>query len=532
MAHNNLYIMSIRSIFFETSNSPRACLKWIIVIVAALVFVLLSSTSYNLKTDGPTIQLTRQAVMTQRFDKDTIKQVLPAGDSIRVLAIDRSSFGQKWLVQSSKGERGWIDAAQLPQIRQVVTKGKFEGDTVTICGTGSGATSKYVFKNSAGEEDDRSTKDFIPVLKDWDDYAYNSDGVVGVCSMKKFKSKTEGKNMVEVDKALGSPIQVHSTPQGLEASYSWKVFDPTTGTMQLPTVTFSSDSIATGVTYSEWTSRASSWLKRVPMASTIIDWPLTSVMVRDSRYNAMSDPTMSGWKRAGALLMIPIILLAGFIMMFMAQTLPVLLMGWLVKFAPVFAFLSDRWLKLLMAVVAGICAYSWCVMMMAWGMFPFWCVLIWYMTWYCFLLASSPLCRPAKLRCPKCHRLYTIDFDHRVFEYDEIKKGKDIVFNRLLGTRTEKWKAWTEVTTITTYRDGHKTEKTTKKDEHTMARDHNEYEFIDYEVTYRLDHYRNYFKCSKCDYVEESTDVEFTELDRKVTGTHTEEGAGNEYRLD
>ena len=191
--------MSIRSIFFETSNSPRACLKWIIVIVAALVFVLLSSTSYNLKSDGPTIQLTRQAVMTQRFDKDTIKQVLPAGDSIRVLAIDRSSFGQKWLVQSSKGERGWIDAAQLPQIRQVVTKGKFEGDTVTICGTGSGATSKYVFKNSAGEEDDRSTKDFIPVLKDWDDYAYNSDGVVGVCSMKKFKSKTEGKNMVEVE---------------------------------------------------------------------------------------------------------------------------------------------------------------------------------------------------------------------------------------------------------------------------------------------------------------------------------------------
>lgn len=71
--------------------------------------------------------------MTQRFDKDTIKQVLPAGDSVRILAIDRSSFGQKWLVQTPKGERGWIDAAQLPQIRQVVTKGKFEGDTVAIC---------------------------------------------------------------------------------------------------------------------------------------------------------------------------------------------------------------------------------------------------------------------------------------------------------------------------------------------------------------------------------------------------------------
>ena len=295
--------MSIRSIFFETSNSPRACLGWIIVIALAIGCIFWDSASYRLKTDGPMIKLDQQAVMTQRFDKDTLKQTLPAGDSIRVLGIDRSSFGQKWLVQTDNGERGWVDAAQLPQIRQVVTKGKFEGDTVTICGTGSGATSKYVFRNNAGEEDDRSTKDFIPVLKDWDDYAYNSDGVVGVCSMKKFKSKTEGKNMVEVDKALGSPIQVHSTPQGLEASYSCKVFDPTTGTMQLPTVTFSSDSIATGVTYSEWTSRASSWLKRVPMASAIIDWPLTSVMVRDSRYNAMSDPTMSGWKRVGALLM-------------------------------------------------------------------------------------------------------------------------------------------------------------------------------------------------------------------------------------
>lgn len=141
--------MSIRSIFFETSNSPRACLGWIIVIAVASVCILLDSASCNLKTDGPSIQLTQQAVMTQRFDKDTIKQVLPAGDSVRILAIDRSSFGQKWLVQTPKGERGWIDAAQLPQIRQVVTKGKFEGDTVAICGTGSGATSKYVFKNIA-----------------------------------------------------------------------------------------------------------------------------------------------------------------------------------------------------------------------------------------------------------------------------------------------------------------------------------------------------------------------------------------------
>ncbi len=524
--------MSIRSIFFETSNSPRACLGWIIVIAVASVCILLDSASCNLKTDGPSIQLTQQAVMTQRFDKDTIKQVLPAGDSVRILAIDRSSFGQKWLVQTPKGERGWIDAAQLPQIRQVVTKGKFEGDTVAICGTGSGATSKYVFKNKAGEEDDRSTKDFVPVLKNWDDYAYNSDGVAGICSQKKFEAKTRGKSVAEVNKTFGSPILVRAMPQGLMASYSWKVYDPSTGIMQRPTVTFGADSIVSSVTFSEWTSRAASWLKHVPLASTIIDWPLTSTVVRGSRYDAITDPTMSGWKRIGVLCLIPIWLIIVFLWMFMTPALPVLLMGCLVKFPPVFAFLSDRWLKLLMAAVEGLCAYIWCVMMMAWGMFPFWCVLIWYMTWYCFLLASSPLCRPAKLRCPKCHRLYTIDFDHRVFEYDEIKKGKDIVFNRLLGTRTDKWKAWTEVTTITTYRDGHKTEKITKKDEHTKARDYNEYEFIDYEVTYRLDHYRNYFKCNHCDYVEESTDAEFTELDRKVAGTHTEEVAGNVYRLD
>ena len=522
--------MSIRSIFFETSNSPRACLGWIIVIALAIGCIFWDSASYRLKTDGPMIKLDQQAVMTQRFDKDTLKQTLPAGDSIRILGIDRSSFGQKWLVQTDNGERGWVDAAQLPQIRQVVTKGKFEGDTVTICGTGSGAISKYVFRNSAGEEDDRSTKDFVPVLKDWDDYAYNRDGVAGVCSQKKFEAKTKGKSMAEVNKAFGSPILVRIMPQGMMASYSWKVFDPTTGVMLRPTVAFGTDSIVSSVAFGEWTTRAASWLKHIPLASNIIDWPFTSRVVRESRYDAITDPTISGWKRVGVLCLIPIWLLMVFLWMFMTPALPVLLRGWLVKFPPVFAFLSDKWLKISMAFVAVISACIWCVMMMAWGMFPFWSVLIVIITWYCSLLASSPLCQYPHVRCPKCHHLYTIQFDHRDFEYDEIKKGVDIVRDKLLGKRTEKWKAWTEVTTTTTYRDGHTKTEVSKQDVHTKAQDFNNYLYIDYEVTYRLDHYRKYYKCCHCGLIEEETEVEHTELDRKVVGSHTCEESSDVYR--
>lgn len=519
--------MGLKSLLLETENAPRRCLICMILLACCIAVAVWDGGGSNLKTDGPMISLEGKATLRQRFDTDTICTTLAKGDSLRVLGIDRSSFGQKWLVRTPKGDIGWVDASDLP-MRQIITDGKNKGDTVSVKAVWSGSYIYYYsFTNSKGEEKKLSTSDFMPVFDGWEDYAYNRDGRAGVCSTRKFESKTLGKSFKEVNMAFGTPVLLRITPLGMEAQYSWKVFEPSTGRMMKPNVTFSADSVATAVSLGDPTSRAASWLKHMPLASTIIDWPVTSLMVRGSRYDAVADPMPSTGMKILLIGAVVVVAILYFFWMFFTATLPVLLMGWLDKFPPVFYPLNDTWLKLLMFAVMIVSVYIWSVMMMAWGMFPFWSVLILVFGWYAFTLAASPLCQYPHIRCPKCRHLYSIKFDHEDFEYSEIKTGEDIRRGKLLGQRTATWKAWTEVTTH--WSDGRKTTGT--RDMHTQAQDYRTYELIHYNVTYRLDHYRQYYKCDHCGLIEETTRIETTELDRQEIGRSSrEEAYGDEYR--
>lgn len=521
--------MGLRSLLFETENAPRRCLVWLIVIACCTAAVVWDGGRTDLKKDGPVLTLESKAILRQRFDRDTICTALAAGDSVRVLGIDRSSFGQKWLVETGRGDIGWIDASDLTGVRQIVTDGACKGDTVSVEARWVGSFIRHYAFTMDGEEYERSTDDFVPALDGWDDFAYNRDAYAGVCTRGKFEKMTLGKSPEEVRKSLGMPVLLRVTPEGMTARYSYKVFEPSTGEMSKPCVIFGPDSIATAVEFGDPTRRAASWLRHMPLASTIIDWPVTSLLIRGSRYDAMSDPMAATGVKALFICLIPVLLFMYFCWMFATQTLPVLLMGWLLRFPPVFKPLSDQWLRLLMLVVMLVCVYIQAVMMMAWGMFPFWSLLILIVGWYAFSLASSPLCTYPHCRCPACRHLYTIRFKRKELESSEIKKGSDIVRGRLLGRRKEKWRRWTEVTSWTRYSDGSTTVGTHRENLRNMARDISTYEYIDYEVTYRLDHYRLYHVCSECGHVEETTSVVYTELDRRRTGSHTAEVAGEEY---
>lgn len=523
--------MGLKSLLLETENAPRRCLVYMILFACCIAFAVWDGGSSNLKTDGPVICLDGKATLRQRFDQDTICTTLSKGDSLRVLGIDCSSFGQKWLVRTPKGDIGWVDASDLP-VRQIVKEGAYKGDTVSVKAVWSGShIYYYTFTTPGGEEKKLSTSEFVPDFEGRTDYIYNRGGRAGVCTGRKFESKSLGKSFAEVNKAFGSPVLLRITPKGMEAQYSWKVYEPSTGKMMKPNVTFGTDSIAEAISFGDPTSRAASWLKHMPLASTIIDWPVTSLMVRGSSYEAYGDPMPSTGMKILLICGIVVVVILYFFWMFFTATLPVLLMGWLDRLPPVFYPLNDTWLKILMFVVMLASVYIWSVMMMAWGMFPFWSVLILLFGWYAFTLAASPLCYYPHIRCPKCRHLYNIQFDHEDFEYSEIKTGEDIRRGKLLGKRTATWKAWTQVTTTKTYSNGHKETSSYTHDIHTQAQDFRTYEHIHYNVTYRLDHYRRYYKCSHCGLVEETTRIEATELNRRETGRSAhEETYGDEYR--
>ncbi len=525
-------MFGLKDLLLETSNSPRRCLIYLIFLSCCIGFAVWDGGGSDLKNDGPKICLTKRAVMRQKFDRDTLLTNLAAGDSLKVLGIDISSFGQLWLVETAKGDIGWVDAGDLPQIRQVVTDGRDKGDTVTVSAVWLGSSiHQYSYTNSKGEDSKHSTDDFIPVLDGWEDYQYNSSCRVGVCSNRKFEAKTLGKTFGEVSEAFGTPELLRNTPKGMEAQYSWKVFEPSTGKMLKPNVTFGTDSIAMAVSLASPTSRGAWVLQRLPLASTIIDWPVTSLMIRGSRYTVMSDTMSTGVIKVLLICLVVLVVFCYLTWMFLTVQLPVLLMGWLMKFPPVFYLLSDKALKYLMLFVLVISVYIWSVMMMAWGMFPIFSVLILVFGWYGYELASSPLCIYPHIRCPKCRRLYTIEFEHEDFEYSEKKRGEDVVRGKMLGERTASWKAWTQVTTTYKYGDGHTSTSSHRHDEHTQAQDYRTYEYISYDVLYRLDHYRQYYECCKCGHVEETTSVTSTELDRQEKGRYAHEIAyGDEYR--
>jgi len=514
----------------NVSNAPRSCLIGLCFLLAVAAYTLWDGSRCDLRTDGPLIELDINASMRQRFDNDTITTKLHRGDSVQVIGIDKSSFGQKWLVKTVQGNLGWIDASDLPCIKQIVTDGANKGDTVTVKAKWLGShIYSYVYTDKDGNEKERSTYDFMPAVEWAEDFYYDSNAVAGVCTQDKFGTKCVGRNFNEINSEFSNPVLVRITPSGFEAMYSWKTFDAATGQMSRPTVTFGKDSVATAVSFGRATDRAAGWLKKMPLASSIIDCPLTSLMVRASRYIGFDNPMLSTGMKVFIICMIPFYLLLLALWMFALQTVPTLLMGWLMIFPPVFAFLKDTWLRALLFIVALVSCYVWAVMMMAWGMFPFWTLIIAIVSWYAFAMATSILCSYPYIRCPKCHHLYTIKFDHEKFEYDEIKTGEDIVRGQLLGKRTEKWKTWTHVTTTTTYGDGSKKTSSYNTNEKTHHRDYKTYQFIDYKVTYRLDHYRQYHKCSCCGHIDETTSVTYTELKRERIGSHVGEIAGDDY---
>ncbi|MBO7227152.1 MAG: hypothetical protein J6V33_06185, partial [Bacteroidales bacterium] len=109
-----------------------------IFVLCSITLIIFTGIDYNLQSDGPELTLENRAILRQKFNNDTISTPLKVGEKVKVLGIERSSYGQKWLVKTQRGDIGWIDASDLSFIKQIITDGKDKGDTVTIKAKWSG----------------------------------------------------------------------------------------------------------------------------------------------------------------------------------------------------------------------------------------------------------------------------------------------------------------------------------------------------------------------------------------------------------
>jgi hypothetical protein len=265
-----------------------------IFVLCSITLIIFTGIDYNLQSDGPELTLENRAILRQKFNNDTISTPLKVGEKVKVLGIERSSYGQKWLVKTQRGDIGWVDASDLSFIKQIITDGKDKGDTVTIKAEWSGhLIHKYTYTNDKGNEKDLSTDDFIPVLEGWADYQLTLSPVTGISTQKKFEHGAIGKSFETINQKYGDPILVHHTRDGFEAQYAWKTFEPTTGMMYRPNITFGKDSLATAISFSHPTNRASTLLKIMPLSGTILNSNLVSAIIRTNRYNHTYDFTSS-----------------------------------------------------------------------------------------------------------------------------------------------------------------------------------------------------------------------------------------------
>lgn len=509
------------------SVSRPTTLCFILMCVTALSIIAdrLMSNS-RLRDDNPVVVLERPQKMLMKFGDDSTFVALNRGDSLKIKGLQRYSSNQAYLVETPAGDRGWLQADQLP-IPVIISDGAHKGDTITLTGQKYIGANRYVHgyfaKLPDGTEIEVRAKNFIPALDGWQDMTFDDNLMTGIGTERRFES-FKGLSLSEIEAKIGPAFEVyHLKDGGVMAQFWAKAFNGKNGKFYQPVYTFSPDGVATEVTFNYKSDRSDWLLAFLPGAGMIFDFPLTGALIRTSVYSLEYDPlNTTGVKYVlyyGAALLAMVF---GVVWMFMTPSLIVLAMGWLVRFPKSFALLSDRALKITMLVVTVVCTYWWAVAMLGWGMFwPFLIIMV-YVSRFSFTTASSILCTFPHLRCPHCHRLYTIEYSHDELYETQYKTGRDVRINRLLDTDYSKYRTYDLITTTHYHSDGRVTKSRSKANYKTHEIRFDTYEMIDYDVTYRVDFYHNHYVCDDCFYDEIINSQTCKEVDRRQSGTHIE----------
>ena len=125
-------------------------------------------------------------------------------------------------------------------------------------------------------------------------------------------------------------------------------------------------------------------------------------------------------------------------------------------------------------------------------------------------------------RCPTCKTLYAIFYNRKenVGERNEWRSVTEC--GRCVSATTERWQTWDDVTTKTTYGDGHTSSKTVRENVQNHSHTTRRYEYHEYDVYYHVTDYRHFYKCAVCGFEESDVREELKELDRKFKRTYVQ----------
>ena len=492
--------------------------------VGALVFDGFMQKN-KLRFDGPTVVLDKAQKLLINFGSDSLCVSMARGDSLRILGLRRYTSQQQFLVQTPQGDRGWIQCDKLP-LAEVLSKGPHKGDTIRLTGEKFIGTGTYVHGYHAllpdGSEIETKASDFIPAFEGWQDLVLDDNLMTAIGTQAHFSSLI-GRTLGELEAKIGPAVQVYRRPDGSALAQFRAKAMGSDGKFYNPAYTIGADGRAVEVKFDYKSDRGDWLLKFLPGAGMILNTPLTGAMIRTSVYSWEYDPlNTKGFKLALFYAVAVMAMLLGLFWMFFTPSLPVLLMGWLLQFPSVFAMLSDKALKYIMLALSVFCTYWWAVSMLAWGMFWPFLLLILFFSRYCYKAATCVLCTSPHQRCPVCHRLHTIKFDFDELVSTEYKTGSDIRRGKMLGKSHSWYQTYDLITTTWRNADGSTNTSTRKANYKNHKQVHETYEMIEYDVTYRVDHYHDHWLCEECAFEEILDNTVCTEVDRQRTGSHTD----------
>ena len=511
--------MNIRSIF-NFKGSTMTCLVLSILFFGLIVYNQL--TLHNLLPEQPVqIVLTQKMNLEAPVGKENTTVSLSKGDTLSVLGYRNGGIthAPQLLVETRNGMRGFVSTIDLEYGHYIKKNESF--DTITIIGKAGTETSpKIKVRYADGKEQEYGYSSLRPILPDSiDQWEFNEKGWYYM-SKAKFERLYLGKTLAEADGYYRPHTTAVQTKEGWIVSFDQiQVFDKNQGKFLAPMITYNDSLIATSYDLLYPYGNNAWVLKWWPLTETIIDCDLFASLIQSSFYEHHTfgkDFTLAGgdkpwwaWALAGLYILLALMWLV------CTPMIPATVMGAALQNRYSFYHLSDTVVEFLITAATAIAAYIWLTLLLTWGLLWFVALPLIFAAFIAAGIAISPLNTSPHHRCLGCRRLYTMNFQERV--WGETYERWEMVTEKgnLLHQEHSSYKTWTE----TTYSNG----TTSKSNEKTHHVTDSTYAIHHYNVLFRYHPYDDLYKCRSCGYIEKIHAYQKEELQReyKSSGTTT-----------